>query len=71
MNSEQRLAVAEALALIDRMDDTDDGQVAYRVARRMLAEALGLSLHNYMLLKDKKDTVRPLYCPSQYERVER
>ena len=66
MNNEQRKAVSSALECMGSIDDTDHGQVMYRVARRQLAEALGLPVENYMLLRDRKETVKPIYCPSQY-----
>lgn len=67
MNEEQQKAVSEALNLLHRIDDTDEGQVAYRCARRMLAESLGLPVREYMLLMDRPDTVKPIYCPSMYK----
>jgi len=66
MNEEQRIAVRRALDNIVDIDDSDMGQCCYRVARRLLAEVLGLPVEDYMLLKDTKATVKPMYCPSQY-----
>ena len=67
MNGEQREVLLKVLQTIDYIDDSDSGQSSYRCAKRMIAEVLGLPLEEYMLLMDKKETLKPLYCKSQYE----
>ncbi len=66
MNEEQRKVLLSVLEDLQYINNNDDGQVFYRVTRRKVAEVLGLPVEKFMLLKDTKDTVKPLYCKTQY-----
>jgi hypothetical protein len=67
LTEEQRGVLIAALSVIDGIDDSDTGEACRRVARRKIAEVLGLDLATFRLLKEKE--VKPLYCKQSYATV--
>jgi hypothetical protein len=64
LTEEQRNALRDTLETIDAIDDSDVGEACRRVAKRRIAEVLGLDLVSFRLLRETE--IKPLYCKRQY-----
>lgn len=54
--------IHQVMKMIDQeFPDDDRGAALSRTAKRMLAEAIGLPLDSYRLLKEKPEEIKPIY----------